>query len=70
MDLSENVAKNLEKMVGVNGLWTSRVSWVLEEEIRNQPIDVRFLTLGPKSDRQIKWFRDGSRWVGSWFGQP
>ena len=58
MDLCEKVAENLEKMFGINGLRAGQVSQVLEEEIRNQPTGVEFLTLGPKSNRQsrrIRW---------------
>ena len=31
--LAKNVARNLEKMAKVDGLWIGRVSQVLEEEI-------------------------------------
>ena len=51
-DLSEKVAGNMEKMAGVNGLWPGRVSWVLEEKIRNQPAGIWFLMSGPESDRR------------------
>ena len=58
--VSEKVAKNLEKMAGVNGLRVGRVSRVLEEEIQNRPIGAGFLTSKPKSNRQscrIEWIR-------------
>ena len=60
MDLSEKMAGNLEKMAGVNGFRANWVSRVLKEEIQNQPVDARFLTLRPKSNREscrIEWIR-------------
>ena len=66
MDLSENVAKILEKMVEVNGLRASRVSRVLEEEIRDQPTNVGFLTLGPKSNHWSRRTGGSKKGLGGW----
>ena len=57
--LVENLAKSLEKMAEVNGLWMGRDSRVLEEEIWNQPSNAGFLTSRLESERRIEWF-----WVG------
>ena len=65
--------RNLEKMARFYGLRVGRVSRVLEEEIRNRPIDIRFLMSRSKSDHWIGWFKVGFWRVGQvddWFGQP
>ena len=58
--------QNLEKMARFYSLQEGRVSRVLEEEIQNRPINIKFLELGPESDRQSN--RIGSGRVAGWFG--
>ena len=61
------------KKAWINGLWVGWVSRVLEEEIWNWPIDIRFLMSRSESDHWIGWFKVGSGQVGQvddWFGQP
>ena len=65
--------KKKRKQAWVNGLWVGWVSRVLEEEIRNRPIDIRFLMSRFESDHWIGWFKVGFGRVGQvddWFGQP
>ena len=57
--LAENVAKNLEKMVGVDGLLAGWVSWVLERGVpkptrRHRVFDVRTQVQLPNPlDREV-----------------
>ena len=59
-------SQNLEKMARFYSLWEGQVSRILEEEIQNRPINIRFLELGPESDHQSS--RIGFGRVAGWFG--
>ena len=57
--LSEKNGQNLEKMARFYSLREGRVSLVLEEEIQNRPINIRFLESGPESDCQSSRIESG-----------